>query len=429
MNKTIPVVFVVNFLIACTPGESPNENSTISSGSTSVESMESANSLPSAAATTTDLTDNTDESEVPVVPEQSSEPFVPVVPELPPPPEMPTSPVEPEIPTEPETPTTPEEPTNPDEPDEPAEPTTSEQTVTENLALHPSKHAAKLIVSTSTDISSRPALSGNLSAITKELYQSFHDEFDFIFLLSNYEVTPPGFDYAGIFFGVGSPSVYGSAGKLKGVIHFPSIRGIKFGPALHEIGHQWSGHKGFTCFSSMTPIQTSDGRGVLGGCAGDSLQPEPGSSFTEGGLFTADNFGLVANGGNSVPFNGAELFEMGFISKAQAGDVWVIDNPADAISSVPGKRAFTADKITKMAYADYNADEPDVTPNTHQIFRILTVLIDNSNPSDANFDTVADDASWFSLSGDDGIQGLYNFNEATHYLGTVITADLDKVLK
>ena len=192
----------------------------------------------------------------------------------------------------------------------------------------------------------------------------------------------------------------------------------------------------------------ADGRDPLGGGTGATLRevtvdPNDESKSTvitttleDGGTFEADIFGRVANGGNSIPYNGQSMFEMGFISWDQAGYVWV---PTNAVflrsdyTSNGGYTRFSADKIEKMSIEDYAKNELGITQdnpvNNKQTFKILVVLIDNEIPTEAEFDLVSEHTDWLTLAGDDGNDGLFNFWEATNELGTLISGPLDQDMK
>ena len=177
------------------------------------------------------------------------------------------------------------------------------------------------------------------------------------------------------------------------------------------------------------------------------------TTFADGGIFEADNFGRIANGGNSIPYNGQSMWEMSFISFAQAGQTWVPflddpDKPGDFIlggtflrseftpSTNMGFSRWSADKIEKMSIEDFEKNYRragqtvvDNPMNNAQSFKILTVLIDNKQPTDAEFDLVAEHTAWFALNADDGDNNIFNFHEATNFLGTLVAGPLDLDLK
>jgi hypothetical protein len=297
------------------------------------------------------------------------------------------------------------------------------------LTLHSNKHVAQIVLPDDIDVDDGTSLGNSLRIITKKLYERFNDNFDFILLVSNNDTQPAGISYSGIFH---SPGDSGSAGKLQGIIHFPRISLVRNGPSLHEIGHNWAGHSGFIGYSGGTASSGSgtkatgvhadfDGEGTLGSFSGEHLVDEG------GGLYSAPGFGTFANGGNGASYSGDVLFKMGFISKAAAGNVWVVENAESATGADPDRRYFTADSVTEMSYAAYNPDDPD-TPLGDQSFKILTVLIDNVKPSEENLNSLDENTQWLTQTGDDG-SFLFNFNEATNFKGTLISGQLDQDMK
>ena len=82
---------------------------------------------------------------------------------------------------------------------------------------------------------------GDFEAVSKKVYQHFEDRFDFIFILSVEETQPEDL-YYGITYpvqntvqGIGNTTfnntaTYGSAGKLKSIIHMPRSEYIQNGP-------------------------------------------------------------------------------------------------------------------------------------------------------------------------------------------------------
>ena len=88
-------------------------------------------------------------------------------------------------------------------------------------------------------------------ALSRRVYEHFHDDFDFIIFASNQRAVPSG-SYYGMFYhvqnkikGIGKGEFdytgnFGSKGRLQGVIHLPSIWGLPGGPSIHEIAHNWA---------------------------------------------------------------------------------------------------------------------------------------------------------------------------------------------
>ena len=88
--------------------------------------------------------------------------------------------------------------------------------------------------------------------VVNDLYNVFEDKYDFIFFILNEPSIPENLFYYGRLVGV-SNSVqglgfqsydnslqYGSDGKLKAVMQLTGLEYLKYGPALHELAHQWA---------------------------------------------------------------------------------------------------------------------------------------------------------------------------------------------
>ncbi|MEC3907892.1 hypothetical protein VOI54_12755 [Tamlana sp. 2201CG12-4] len=285
--------------------------------------------------------------------------------------------------------------------------------------------------------------------ITEKLYETFKDEFDWVILVTNTEENP-GFSYSGI----STNGYFGFASKLNGIIHLTHKRSVKHGPTMHELGHRWTPHKGLYLYSSAANAPglhpDSDGRDPLGGGNGEKLKEVTVEAYDsetsttvattlgDGGIFETDKFGRVANGGNTIPYNGQSMFEMGFISWDQAGYVWMPTNAEHLYSEYTpstgeGFTRFSADKIEKMSIKDFEINVRGITEdnpvNNTQSFKILVVLLDNKKPVKADFDLFNEHVEWLTLAGDDGDDEFFNFWEATNQLGTLISGPLDAALK
>ena len=90
------------------------------------------------------------------------------------------------------------------------------------------------------------------TALVQDIYQRFDDDYDFIILLLNEPSIPENLSYYGRLIGVSNiiegiglssydfSSEYGSSGKLKALIQMTGLEYLKYGPALHELAHQWA---------------------------------------------------------------------------------------------------------------------------------------------------------------------------------------------
>ena len=183
-------------------------------------------------------------------------------------------------------------------------------------------------------------------SILKEVYKSFHDNFDIIFLISNIsDATEASTDtgYYGLLISDSYTHMELGLAKLKGIIHLPFLGGLDSGPSLHEILHLYAnfsidtytiismdddggpvsgrqyGHWGFTStgygksipFIGDDDVEFSMG-GQLGGFSTTELIviEEPGSDGV-GTWRINGGFGSFANEGNSVPYADLELYLMG----------------------------------------------------------------------------------------------------------------------
>ena len=90
------------------------------------------------------------------------------------------------------------------------------------------------------------------TGLVQDIYQRFDDDYDFIILLLNEPSIPENLSYYGRLIGVSNSiegiglnsynfsSEYGSSGKLKALIQMTGLEYLKYGPALHELAHQWA---------------------------------------------------------------------------------------------------------------------------------------------------------------------------------------------
>ena len=105
-----------------------------------------------------------------------------------------------------------------------------------SISLHSSKNAVHMLLPNTISVDDPNEFDGNAQIeVTEKVYESFKDEFDWVILVTNREDNP-GFDYAG----QARSGFYNFAPNLKGIIHMPSNRSIKYGPMTHELGHRWT---------------------------------------------------------------------------------------------------------------------------------------------------------------------------------------------
>ena len=170
--------------------------------------------------------------------------------------------------------------------------------------------------------------------ICQEFYRHYEDEFDVLVLVSH---TPDGFlpqwgvgVRGGMLVvrhsdsGTGTSKrdfgqAFGSASRLKGVVHLSSLEQIVLGPLLHEFMHLW--------FSDLTVIPSefvghwgfSSVGGQLGGFQLEELE-------TLGrGKYIAGNFG-PQRAVNSVPYSDLEMYLAGWLPPTDVPEIWVAED-------------------------------------------------------------------------------------------------------
>ncbi len=262
---------------------------------------------------------------------------------------------------------------------------------------------------------------GDMQMVSNKVYEHFNDEFDFIIILNVEDSQPDG-----LYFGLSTPAqsdiqglgrniwdntnAFGSAGKLKTVIHMPRAEYIRNGPFLHEIQHYWSNH-GLIPTTAGGHWGYSSAGGQLGGF--DEVEDLGGNTYR--GLVDDEvGFGTVANGGNSVPYSNLELYAMGLIDASDLEAVTVAENP----SSTSEFGVFTADGLTVLTPEDIiNENGPRVpsSENAQTAFKALVVVLSTGDVPQDKIDALNSNLENFAAQGDpDNSWGnLFNFWKAT----------------
>ena len=271
----------------------------------------------------------------------------------------------------------------------------------------------------------------------RHVYRWFADEFDYLLFLSNLDEVPKSAGYYGVYMsvmnntqGLGRSrhfnSRYGSAGKLRGVIHFPYRDGLLHGPGLHELHHAWGnyavpsavgGHWGFSSangqhggFDRADLVNLGDGR------------------------YSAGRFGTFANGGNGVPFSPIELYFAGYVPPEAVPDLWFASDGKWLIENnerrhtAQGHAIFTADDVREYAIEDIIAENGARVPamgNAPWHHRAAVVLlVDDDHPATAaHLNALSEHVSVFSRPQSDD-SSRYNYFEATNGRGTITMDDL-----
>ena len=274
--------------------------------------------------------------------------------------------------------------------------------------------------------------------LVQDVYKKFSDTYDFIFFVLNEPSIPSSLYYYGRLIGVSNnvegigksiydySSDYGSSGKLKAVMQLTGLEYIKYGPALHEIAHQWANfalptHSVDAPGSNLTSYPYGSHWGFTGGSTKGQLGGFEQSTLVENGnnSYTVDEFGPFANGGNGIPYNELELYLMGMIpvSSVSSFDMFT-DITSLAINT--STFDFTASKTTYSpeSLIDLLGEREPSVDNSQKDFKLLVVVITDEPLSDDEWSKVDATAEWFSKKEDDGTS-LYNFWEATNGVGSI----------
>ncbi len=289
-------------------------------------------------------------------------------------------------------------------------------------------------------------------ALVKDIYLTFNDAFDFIFLVLNEVKMPVNLTYAGINItvsqkttGLGASvfdysSSYGSAGRLKSVMGLTGKDYVRYGPSLHELMHNWGNHGiaawafdpyGPGCCGAIKDFRAHWGftggntAGQLGGFVQSTLIANVGGNANR---YRTAAFGQFANGGNSVPYSEFERYLMGMIPVT---GVTPFDVFRDITAYNDSTNEFEA--TTKIRYdnarilSDLGARSPS-SVTSQKDFRLLIVVLSDAPLTPVEWINYDKEAEWFGLQSDDGTY-LYNFWEATGGKGTMETGNLKNALK
>ncbi len=326
---------------------------------------------------------------------------------------------------------------------------------THRITVHPNQRVASLEMTTAEYASWKSNDDFNDSkkrtALVQDLYKSFRDEFDFIFLVLNQSEPPANFEYYGELISVSNATqglgsrlfdetkAYGSGGRLKSVMALADYGALAGGPSLHELMHNWAnfGIKvggfepaqggGGTPYPDYRPHWGFTGgntAGQLGGFKQSTLKTNVDGNAKK---YQADEFGQFANGGNGVPYSELELYLAGFIPAAQV-------TPFDVFRDITAydyeKNTWEAN--TKVRYdstrilSELGARSPGVAAAQKE-FRLLVVILNDGPLADSTWARMDKDSERFGRPSDDGTF-LYNFWEATGGRAKIETGKLAQAL-
>ena len=269
---------------------------------------------------------------------------------------------------------------------------------------------------------------------TAKFYDHFDDDFDFLMFVSNL-AGGDQHGYFGIYHtvlndtaGIGLQTYsniadWGSAAKLQGVLHFPRYDLLYRGPSLHEVMHRWANYV-VPPNPSWAHWGFSSADGQLGG-----FHPAALVDLGEG-KYSAGNFGIFANGGNSVPYGPIELYLAGFLPLEEVPDLtiaqdggWLLDEDGAVVRADSGHPIFTASEPTIYTAEDLVAEHGERVPAYQQAQRDMRaaaiLLIDQDHPAvGRRLDRLSEHVSWFSPKGF-GIYAGHNFYQATRGRATI----------
>jgi hypothetical protein len=309
-----------------------------------------------------------------------------------------------------------------------------------------------------------------LMEISNSIYKKFNDDFDFIFFVLDKDdrsiINSLGFygvnlgisnDVGGIGLEISSGSRdWGSDGKLKSVMYFPSYDAILRGPTLHELAHNWAAYICPTYFpdNSRAGVHwgVSNAGGQLGGfkyvrvveenSGGVLGRTKYQASMYEDtnrrdGSFRYGGFGVYANNGNSIPYSDVELYLMGMISEQELRDK---NFTLDIYSENDYDESFDDGYFYSSKVTSYTIDDiielsgPRLPGSgaSQKEFKVLTVVLTDASDESRLFDIIKN-ISWFSGPEDDDsyseYRSLYNFSKATNGVGSLVASGVKNSLK
>jgi len=275
--------------------------------------------------------------------------------------------------------------------------------------------------------------------LVQDIYQRFDDDYDFIILLLNEPSIPENLSYYGRLIGVSNSiegiglslydfsTEYGSSGKLKALIQMTGLEYLRYGPALHELAHQWANfalptHSVSSVGTDLTSFLFGSHWGFTGGNTKGQLGGFEQSSLVDNGQnsYSVGEFGTFANGGNGVPYNDLELYLMGMLPISEVADFDMFANitALDIVSSTFNFSAEDRTTFTPESLEELLGQREPSFEDSQKDFKILAVVLTDHPLSEEEWTKVDDTVEWFSNPSDDGTY-LYNFWEATRGIGTV----------
>ena len=136
---------------------------------------------------------------------------------------------------------------------------------------------------------------------------------------------------------------------------------LKYGPALHELAHQWANfalptHSVSSTGTDLTSFLFGSHWGFTGGNTRGQLGGFEQNTLVENGQnsYSVSEFGTFANGGNGVPYNDLELYLMGMLPISEIADFDMFTNitALDIVSSTFNFNAEDRTTFTPQSLED-----------------------------------------------------------------------------
>ena len=265
--------------------------------------------------------------------------------------------------------------------------------------------------------------------LARAFFTHYEDAFDYLMVLSNHQFdNNEYYTYAATHISVRNDvdgtgrskysrnQAMGSAGRLNAILHFPSNTVFPWGPVLHEIMHSWANFTIPTVHRSHWGFSSANGQ--LGGFDRSNLVDHG------GGRYSAGNFGLYANRGNSVPYSPIELYFAGLIPPSEVPDLWVAedgqwlkDASGNWVYDDSGYQIFTASRASEWSIeriaAEHGTRIPDSSQSQKEFRAALILAVDPLHPPrQSTLDDLSKAVQVFTHAGEDDSR-LFNFWEAT----------------
>ncbi|PXX34933.1 uncharacterized protein DUF4214 [Undibacterium pigrum] len=273
--------------------------------------------------------------------------------------------------------------------------------------------------------------------ITNYVKGHFKDNFDTIFYIWDFEPKPTNAPYG--FYSRKNSCAQTQCSKFLGTMTIPFWNdGIRNGPLLHEIFHQFGNyalpttdayHWGFSSVGGQLGGWNSSRFSSLGGNqyhAAATLPFYPGTSQSTIDSVSAqlNAFSEYTSGGNSVPYAPLELYSMGLIASSEVPDVLIAQSPAWIDRSKGNFLATGFTKYTAEEYGNLMVAAGEVKPDmakARRSFRTLTiVLTDKDTLQKTTSDLITSSISQFTKPAfadefwaKSGVNLIHNFWMAT----------------